>query len=92
MPARVPLDVDMEDRLLYGLTPMRLGYLVVGLLAGFSVWSTHWAATPFRAGAAITIASLGAAAAWGRWRGRSLDSWVADLAIFTIATHRVRIR
>jgi len=90
MPARVPLDVDLEDRLLYGLTPMRLGYLVVGMLAGFSVWSAHWSSAPVRAAAAITIAVIGATAAWGRWRGRALDSWLADMVIFIIATYRVR--
>ena len=90
MPARVPLDVDMEDKLLYGLTPMRLGYLVVSLLAGFSLWSTHWAATLVRGAIAIAIAALGACAAWGRWRGRALDSWVIDIAIFTMATRRLR--
>jgi hypothetical protein len=88
MPARVPLDVDLEDRLLYGLTPMRLGYLVVGLLAGFSVWSAHWSSTPVRASAAIAIAAFGAAGAWGRWRGRPVDSWLADIALFAIATYR----
>jgi hypothetical protein len=92
VPARVPLDVDMEDKLLYGLTPMRLGYLVVALLAAFSVWSAHWTVTPVRAAIALAIASLGACAAWGRWRGRALDSWVTDIAIFTLATRRFRWR
>jgi len=40
MPAHVPLDVDLEDKLLYGLTPIRLMYLVVSLLAGFALWSS----------------------------------------------------
>jgi len=38
MPARVLLDVDLEDKLLYGLTPMRLAHLVVSLLGGFALW------------------------------------------------------
>jgi len=42
MPARVLLDVDLEDKLLYGLTPMRLAYLVVALLGGFALWSSPW--------------------------------------------------
>lgn len=92
MPARVPLDVDMEDRLLYGLTPTRLAYLVVALLAGFSVWSTQWATPPARGGAALGIAAIGAAAAWGRWRGRAVDSWLVDIVIFVLATCRIRLR
>lgn len=92
MPARVPLDVDLEDRLLYGLTPMRLGYLVVGLLIAFAAWSGHWSVLPVRAAASVAIASTSAIAAWGRWHGRALDSWAADVVIFTIATRRVRFR
>src|SRR5207245_534446 len=48
MPARVPLDVDLEDKLLYGLTPIRLVYLVVSLLVSFGACgpSMLWRATP----------------------------------------------
>ena len=37
MPARVPLDVDLEDRLVYGLTPTRLAYVVISLLGLFVI-------------------------------------------------------
>jgi hypothetical protein len=90
--ARVPLDVDLEDKLLYGLTPTRLAYLVVALLAAFSAWSTHWAPVPVRAPCALMLAAIGACAAWGRWRGRPLDGWLIDLTSFLIATHRIRWR
>ena len=89
VPARVPLDVDIEDKLLYGLTPIHLGYLVVALLAAFSVWSSHWAPTPVRAPVALTIIASGAAAAWGRWRGRATDAWAIDLAHYILANYRV---
>lgn len=92
MPARVPLDVDMEDKLLYGLTPTRLVYLVVALLAAFSAWSSHWASTPIRGGTAVFIAIVGAFAAWGRWRARPLDRWLVDIVLFTLATYRVGLR
>jgi len=88
--ARVPLDVDLEDKLLYGLTPTRLAYLVVGLLAAFSIWSTPWAPVPVRATGAIVVGALGVAAAWGRWRGRALDSWAIDVAAFFAATYQLR--
>jgi hypothetical protein len=90
MPARVPLDVDLEDRLLYGLTPTRLVYLVVALLAAFSVWSGHWAPPPLRATCAAMLAMAGAGAAWGRWRGRPVDAWAIDIALFVRSTWRVR--
>ena len=91
MPARIPLDVDLEDKLLYGLTPARLGYLVVALLMAFSVWSTRWASVPIRGSAALALLTVGAAAAWGRWRGRPADRWLVDIVVFVAATHRVRM-
>ena len=90
MHARIPLDVDLEDKLIYGLTPTRLAYLVIALLAGFATWSTHWAPSPVRGTIAFVIALLGAVAAWGRWRGRPLDGWAIDLAIYIVGNHRLR--
>jgi hypothetical protein len=90
MPARIPLDVDLEDKLLYGLTPTRLAYVVVALLAGFSVWSSPWAPAAVRLCSAIAIAGIGAMAAWVRWRGRAADGWLVDIAIFTLSTYRLR--
>lgn len=92
MAARVPLDVDLEDKLLYGLTPMRLGYLVVGLIVAFSMWSGQWGPAPLRAGIALVAGLAGAIAAWGRWRGRAIDAWVVDATAFLLANYRVHIR
>lgn len=89
MPAKAPLDVDLEDKLVYGLTPMRLAYVVVALLAGFSIWSTPWAPPPMRAGAAVLVALVGAVSAWGRWRGRATDRWATDFAVFVFANYRI---
>ncbi|HKW72675.1 MAG TPA: DUF87 domain-containing protein, partial [Candidatus Dormibacteraeota bacterium] len=90
MPARIPLDIDLEDKLLYGLTPTRLVYLVVALLAAFATWTAQFSIAPLRGGLATAVASIGAAMAWGRWRGRAADSWLADIAIFALANYRVR--
>ena len=89
MHARIPLDVDLEDKLIYGLTPIRLGYVVISLLAGFATWSGHWAPPTVRIAIAVAFAAIGAAAAWGRWRGRPLDSWAIDLAYFIAGNYRV---
>ena len=91
MPARVPLDVDLEDRLLYGLTPTRLAYLVICLIAGFAIWSSAWATTPVRAGAAALVVLAGAVISWGRWRGRPADVLLVDIAMFTARTHRIAL-
>jgi hypothetical protein len=89
--ARAPLDVDLEDKLLYGLTPTRLAYFVVSLLAAFALWSSQWAPSPVRVAACLAVAGLGSVAAWGRWRGRAVDAWVADISLFVINTHRVAL-
>ncbi|MDP9225902.1 MAG: PrgI family protein, partial [Actinomycetota bacterium] len=61
MRARAPLDVDLEDKLLYGLTPTRLAYLVIALLAAFALWSSPWAPSPVRAASCLVVAAVGAA-------------------------------
>lgn len=90
MRARVPLDVDLEDRIVYGLTPIRLAYVVLAGLAGLAAWESHLGFAPFRAVAAALLLALGAALAWGRWRGRAADAWIVDLALFVLNTRRVR--
>jgi hypothetical protein len=89
MSARIPLDVDLEDKLLYGLTPMRLAYLVVSLLAGFALWSSPWSLRPARAAACLLVIGLGVVLAWGRWRARAADQWMSDAAIFVARRYRV---
>ncbi len=86
MPARVPLDVDLEDRLLYGLTPMRLAYAVGAVLAAFALWSSPWGPGALRAAGATLIIGIGAVVSWGRWRGTPADAWVVDLALFAART------
>jgi hypothetical protein len=89
MSARVPLDVDLEDKLLYGLTPMRLAYLLVSLLGGFALWSSPWSIQPVRAGTCLAAIGLGVMMAWGRWRARAADGWLSDIAIFLVRRYRI---
>jgi hypothetical protein len=86
MPARVPLDVDLEDRLLYGLTPIRLAYAVGAVLAAFALWSSPWGPAALRAAAATLIIGIGAVVSWGRWRGTPADAWVVDFVLFVART------
>jgi hypothetical protein len=89
MPARVPLDVDLEDRLLYGLTPMRLAYAVGALLAAFALWSSPWGPAVLRGVAASVVIGIGAIVSWGRWRGTPADAWILDFALFAARTRRL---
>ncbi|HEX7265650.1 MAG TPA: hypothetical protein VF383_15840 [Candidatus Dormibacteraeota bacterium] len=89
MPVRAPLDVDLEDKLLYGLTPTRLAYVVLSILAGFALWSSQLSPQAARAASCLLMVGVGAAMAWGRWRGRPADSWLLDMATFVLRRHRI---
>ena len=89
MRARVPLDVDLEDRLLYGLTPVRLAYVVLAGLAGLAMGSFEWMPTVVRGVLAVVAAACGGAMAWGRWRGRAADEWAIDAIKFLLGSHRI---
>ena len=90
MRARVPLDVDLEDRLVYGLTPIRLAYVVVAVLAALAIWSSAVLFAPARGCLAMIVLLVGAALAWGRWRGRPADDWVSDFVLFLVSTRRLK--
>jgi hypothetical protein len=90
MRARVPLDVDLEDRLVYGLTPIRLAYMVLAVLGALALWSSQWLFGPARGFLAMATLGIGAALAWGRWRGRAADGWVIDFATFVLSNRRLK--
>lgn len=92
MPARVPQDVDLEDKLLYGLSPLRFGYLVVDLLATLSVWRLTAVPLAGRLAVCLMLGAGGAVLAWGRWRGRAVDRWLADALVFVRRNYRLGLR
>jgi len=87
--AKVPLDVDLEDRLVYGLTPIRLAYVVLAVLGGLAIWSAHGVPSALRGALAVLVISVGVALAWGRWRGRAADEWLMDAARYAAGSVRV---
>ena len=89
MRARVPLDVDLEDRLLYGLTPVRLAYVVLAGLGGLAVWSLEALPMVVRGAVAVVAVASGGVMAWGRWRGRAADEWAIDGVRFLVSSHRI---
>ena len=91
MAVRVPLDVDLEDRIIFGLTPQRFGYLVLGALAAFAFWSQHSWPELLRAAAGLPFVLGSAAAAWGRWRDRPLDDYLLDVGRYLVANYEVRV-
>jgi len=88
MRARIPAGIDLEDRLLYGLSPARLGYVVaLAVLASWSWRQPVW--WPLRIVAAIAILGAAAAVGWMRHEGRHLDAWAEDLVRHLLTRYRV---
>lgn len=90
MRARVPQDVDLEDKLIYGLSPLRFAYLVVGALGALSLWRLE-SLSGIRLIPCLLLATAGGLLAWGRFRGRSLDGWLLDLAVFARRNYRLQL-
>jgi hypothetical protein len=88
MRARIPAGIDLEDRLLYGLSPARLGY-VAGLvvLASWCWRQPIWG--PLRFVAAIALLAAAGVVGWVQRDGRHVDAWTEDLARHVIARYRV---
>jgi hypothetical protein len=88
MRARIPAGIDLEDRLLYGLSPARLGYVVgLAVLASWCWRQPVW--WPLRIVAAIAILAAAAAVGWMRHDGRHLDAWAEDLVRHVLTRYRV---
>jgi hypothetical protein len=89
MRARVPQDVDLEDKLIFGLSPVRFGYLVIAGLGALSLWKLEPLPAALRLAGCLLGVGGGALLAWGRWQGRPVDCWVADAAVFARRNRRL---
>jgi hypothetical protein len=88
MRARVPQDVDLEDRLIYGLTPVRFGYLVVAGLGAILIWNLNVAPLLIRLPGCLLLGCVGALLAWGRLACRPMDRLLADALLFFLRNYR----
>lgn len=87
----MPLDIDLEDKLIYGLTPTRFGYLAMAVLAAMVVWAGGRPPLVPRLAAAVILLLSGAALGWATFRGRHLDNWAFDAGRYLVANHRIRV-
>lgn len=91
MHARVPQDVDLEDKLIYGLSPLRFGYLVIAALGILSLWRLEAVPVGLRLLPCLVVAGGAALLAWGRWRARPIDAWLLDLVVFVRRNYRLHV-
>ena len=91
MRARIPAGIDLEDKLLYGLSPARLGYVTVAVVA--AIWAIRQPAPlALRVAAGLVLLAAGGAAGWMRRDGRHLDSWAVDLVRHLVRRYRIELR
>jgi MinD-like ATPase involved in chromosome partitioning or flagellar assembly len=84
---RAPQGLDAEDRIALGLTAPRLLYLLVFSMAGWGFLSSQLP-LPVRTPPGVVLLAAGAALAWGRFAGRSVDRWLVLYAAYIARPHR----
>lgn len=90
MRARIPAGIDLEDRLLYGLSPARLGYVVALLVVAAWFWRQPlW--VPLRVVPGLALLLVAAAVGWWKHEGRHLDAWAEDLARHLLTAYRLEV-
>ena len=90
MRARIPAGIDLEDRLLYGLSPARLGYVVALLVvAAWCFRQPVW--VPVRVVAGLVPLAAAALVGWYRHDGRHLDAWAEDAVRHLLARYRLEV-
>jgi hypothetical protein len=90
MRARIPAGIDLEDRLLYGLSPARLGYVAgLAVLASWFWRQPLWG--PLRIAGAIILLATAATVGWAQRDGRHLDAWAEDITRHMLGRYRVVI-
>jgi hypothetical protein len=88
----MPQDVDLEDKLIYGLTPARFGYLVIAALTAVMLWNLTALPPYVRLPGCIVLCAAGAVLGWGRFAGRPADRFLADALLFLGRSYRLRRR
>lgn len=88
---RIPAGIDLEDRLLYGLSPARLGYVAGFAVLILSVWRLHGVPVAAKLLLCLPLVLAGAAAGWLSFHGRHLDAWAADGGRFLLAEYRLDV-
>ncbi len=73
----IPTHLNVEDKLLFGLTMRQFLYVLVGASLAYGLWEhTLGAPTPARLGASITCLLLAGLLALARPFGRALEEWL----------------
>jgi hypothetical protein len=79
----VPTHLNVEDKVLFGLTVRQFLYMLVGSSAAYTLWDQlAMLGTPVRAGLAGVCVALTLAFALLRLADRSLEEWLAAALVY----------
>lgn len=90
MNVKLPSDVDLADRILWGLTARQLAILGATCLCGWSVYLSLAAMPYIAAPVAGVVAAVGVAAAFARPDGLKAERWLLE-AVRHLVTPRRRV-
>ena len=91
MRARVPQDVDLEDKLIFGLSPIRFGYLVIAVIGAFTVWGLQVLPGVVRVFCCLLMLLAGPVLAWGSVGGTRSDRLAWDCLVFLRRNHTLEL-
>ncbi|HEY8693700.1 MAG TPA: PrgI family protein [Chloroflexota bacterium] len=87
-PVKVPLHLEIEDVLVFGLGAADLLWLAGGLLVGWWIVLNLPAPLPLQLAAAAPAAISGAVFGPARLSGRPLRTWMTELLAFALRPRR----
>jgi hypothetical protein len=82
----VPTHLDVEDKVLFGLTARQFLYVLVGSSASYALWDQLlWLGDPLRVASVLITLATTLAFALVRPADRALEEWVVAALIFAAA-------
>jgi hypothetical protein len=85
----VPTHLNVEDNLIFGLTPRQLLRMSIGASLAYAVWDqTSWLSDWLRFAIAAACVTFGLLLAVVRPGDRALDQWLFAAAVFLISPRR----
>jgi len=86
----LPTHLQVEDRLIAGLTVRQLLRLAIGASLAYGVWDqAGWLAQDVRLGLAAVLAAIGVLFALVQPGGRPLDQWLSAGILFVVLPRRL---
>jgi hypothetical protein len=89
----IPTHLNVEDKLLFGLTARQFLYVLVGTSLSYGMWDQTVAAPPALRVTIVAICLLAAAAmAWLRPHNRPLEEWLLASCVYVATPRRATWR